>query len=74
MMGKREAVKAILDGTGADRIPIIMNAFSLPVMRYGYTMPEAMMSPEKLTECMVGTGRHWAMTACAQAHMAVSPP
>ena len=55
MMGKREAVKAILDGTGADRIPIIMNAFSLPVMRYGYTMPEVMMSPEKLTECMVGT-------------------
>lgn len=55
MMGKREAVKAILDGTGTDRIPIIMNAFSLPVMRYGYTMPEAMMSPEKLTECMVGT-------------------
>lgn len=27
----------------------------LPVMRYGYTMPEAAMSPEKLTECMVGT-------------------
>ena len=40
MMTKREAVRAILDGTGADRIPVIMNAFSLPVMQYGYTMPE----------------------------------
>ena len=28
MMTKREAVRAILDGTGADRIPVIMNAFS----------------------------------------------
>ena len=55
MMGKREAVKAILDGTGADRIPIIMNAFSLPVMRYGYTMPEVMMSPEKLTDAWSGS-------------------
>ena len=42
MMGKREAVKAILEGKGADRIPVIMNAFSLPVARYGYTMPEVM--------------------------------
>ena len=57
MMGKREAVKAILDGKGADRIPVIMNAFSLPVARYGYTMPEVMASPEKMTECMVGTRR-----------------
>ena len=32
MMGKREAVKAILEGRSADRIPVIMNAFSLPVM------------------------------------------
>ena len=55
MMTKREAVRAILDGTGADRIPVIMNAFSLPVMQYGYTMPEVLMSPEKMTECMVGT-------------------
>ncbi|MEF9839984.1 MAG: uroporphyrinogen decarboxylase family protein [Lachnospiraceae bacterium] len=55
MMGKREAVKAILEGKGADRIPIIMNAFSLPVARYGYTIPEVVMSPEKMTECMVGT-------------------
>lgn len=29
MMGKREAVKAILEGKGADRIPVIMNAFSV---------------------------------------------
>ena len=42
----------LLDGTGADRIPVIMNAFSLPVMQYGYTMPEVLMSPEKMTECM----------------------
>ena len=33
MMGKREAIKAILEGKGADRIPVIMNAFSLPVAR-----------------------------------------
>ena len=33
MMGKREAVKAILEGKGADRIPVIMNAFSLPVVQ-----------------------------------------
>ncbi|MEZ3486497.1 MAG: hypothetical protein K1W22_07860 [Lachnospiraceae bacterium] len=57
MMGKREAVKAILEGKGADRIPVIMNAFSLPVTRYGYTIPEAMMDPVKMTECMVGTRR-----------------
>ena len=44
MMTKREAVRAILDGTGADRIPVIMNAFSLPVMQYGYTMPGVLMS------------------------------
>lgn len=46
MMSKREAVRTILEGKGADRIPIIMNAFSLPVVRYGYTMPEVMMSPD----------------------------
>ena len=57
MMGKREAVKAILEGKGADRIPVIMNAFSLPVARYGYTMPEVMASPEKMTECMAGVRR-----------------
>ena len=55
MMGKREAVKAILEGRGADRIPVIMNAFSLPIVRYGYTIPEAMADPVKMTECMVGT-------------------
>lgn len=55
MMSKREAVKAILEGKGADRIPVIMNAFSLPVARYGYTMPEVLTNPEKMTECMVGT-------------------
>lgn len=57
MMGKREAVKAILEGKGADRIPVIMNAFSHPVARYGYTMPEALTDPEKMTRCMVGTRR-----------------
>lgn len=57
MMSKREAVKAILEGRSADRIPVIMNAFSLPTARYGYTIPEAMMDPEKMTECMVGTRR-----------------
>ena len=67
MMTKREAVRAILDGTGADRIPVIMNAFSLPVMQYGYTMPEVLMSPEKMTECMVGT-RDWDMMDFVQEH------
>lgn len=57
MMGKREAVKAILEGKSADRIPVIMNAFSLPVARYGYTMPEVLTNPEKMTECMVGIRR-----------------
>lgn len=57
MMGKREAVKAILEGKGADRIPVIMNAFSLPVMQYGYNMFEVMTNPEKMTECMVGSRR-----------------
>ena len=57
MMGKREAVKAILEGRGADRIPVIMNAFSLPVMQYGYNMFEVLTTPEKMTECMVGTRR-----------------
>ena len=58
MMEKREAVRRILDGESADRIPVILNAFSLPVARYGYTMPEALSSPEKMTECMVGMRRN----------------
>lgn len=57
MMGKREAVKAILEGKGADRIPVIMNAFSLPVMQYGYNMLEVLTTPEKMAECMIGTRR-----------------
>ena len=57
MMGKREAVRTILEGKGADRIPIILNAFSLPVMQYGYSMFEALTTPEKMCECMVGTRR-----------------
>jgi uroporphyrinogen-III decarboxylase len=54
-MGKRDAVKAILEGKTADRIPVIMNALSLPITRYGYTIPEAFGDPEKMTGCMVGT-------------------
>ena len=73
MMGKREAVKAILEGKGADRIPVIMNAFSLPVARYGYTMPEVMASPEKMTECMVGTRRKLGYDGmCAGAYGGIS--
>lgn len=74
MMTKREAVRAILDGTGADRIPVIMNAFSLPVMQYGYTMPEVMMSPEKMTECMVGTRRRLGYDGlCAGVYGGIGP-
>ena len=47
MMGKREALHAILNGQRADRIPVIMNAFSLPVARYGYTMAQVMQQPDK---------------------------
>ena len=73
-MTKREAVRAILDGTGADRIPVIMNAFSLPVMQYGYTMPEVMMSPEKMTECMVGTRRRLGYDGlCAGVYGGIGP-
>ena len=73
MMGKREAVKAILEGKGADRIPVIMNAFSLPVARYGYTMPEALMDPEKLTKCMVGTRRELGYDGlCAGAYSGIA--
>ena len=57
MMGKREALHAILNGQRADRIPVIMNAFSLPVARYGYTMAQVMQQPDKMVECMVGTRR-----------------
>ena len=57
MMTKREAVRAILDGTGADRIPVIMNIVSLSAERYGYTMMDIMMSPEKFAECVIGTRR-----------------
>lgn len=55
MMTKREAVKAILEGKGADRIPVIMNACSLPPVQYGYTMPEVLMNPDKMVECMTGS-------------------
>lgn len=69
MMGKREATKAILDGKGADRIPVIMNAFSLPVVQYGFDMFEALTSPEKMTECMVGTRRRLGYDGlCAGTH------
>ena len=57
MLEKRTAVKKILEGVSAERIPVIMNAFSLPVMRYGYTMGEVRSSPEKMVECMTGTRR-----------------
>lgn len=57
MMGKREAVRAILEGRAADRIPVIMNACSLPVVQYGYTMPEVLTDPQKMKECVVGTRR-----------------
>ena len=57
MMGKREAVKAILEGRSADRIPVIMNAFSLPVMQHGYSMLEVLTTPEKMAECMIETRR-----------------
>lgn len=74
MMTKREAVRAILDGRGADRIPVIMNAFSLPVMQYGYTMPEVMMSPEKMVECMVGTRRRLGYDGlCAGVYGGIGP-
>lgn len=57
MLEKRTAVKKILEGVSAERIPVIMNAFSLPVMRYGYTMGEVRSSPEKMVECMTVTRR-----------------
>lgn len=57
MMTKREAVKAILEGGSADRIPVILNAFSLPVFQSGYDMFEAMMDPEKMAGSMVNTRR-----------------
>lgn len=57
MMGKREAVKAILEGRSADRIPVIMNAFSLPVMQHGYSMLEVLTTPEKMAKCMIETRR-----------------
>ena len=55
MMTKREAVRAILDGEGADRIPAIMNIVSFSAARYGYGMPDIMMDPEKYAECIAGT-------------------
>ena len=55
MMTKREAVRAILDGKGADRIPAIMNIVSFSAARYGYSMPDILMSSEKYTECVMGT-------------------
>ena len=55
MMTKREAVQAILEGKGADRIPVIMNIVSFSAARYGYGMPDIMMSPEKYCECVMGT-------------------
>lgn len=55
MMTKREAVRAILDGTGSDYIPVIMNIVSFSAARYGYEMPEILMSAEKYCECVMGT-------------------
>lgn len=55
MMGKREALKNILEGKPADRIPVIMNCCSLPPAQYGYDMGECLFNPEKMTECVVGS-------------------
>ena len=55
MMGKREAVRCILNGRGADRIPVIMNAGSLSLSQYGYNAREAAQEPNKLVECVLGT-------------------
>ena len=55
MMTKREAVRAILDGEGADRIPAIMNIVSFSAARYGYGMPDIMTDPQKYAECVAGT-------------------
>lgn len=57
MMGKREAVKAILEGKCADRIPVIMNCCSLPPAQYGYDMFDCLTHPEKMAECVIGTRR-----------------
>ena len=53
MMGKRDALHAILNGQRADRIPVIMNAFSLPVARYGYTMAQVMQQPDKMVDSVI---------------------
>ncbi len=57
MMGKREAVRAILEGKSADRIPVIMNCCSLPPAQYGYSMFECLTNPAKMAECSVGSRR-----------------
>ena len=55
MMRKREALKNILEGKPADRIPVIMNCCSLPAAQYGYDFGECLFNPEKMTECVVGS-------------------
>lgn len=55
MMNKHEAVRAILDGQGADRIPVMMNIGSLSFVRYGYDMFEVMTNPEKFVDAICGT-------------------
>lgn len=55
MMGNKEAVKAILEGKPVDRIPVIHNIMTLSATRYGYSVPEIMMDPNKYVECVLGT-------------------
>ena len=55
MMGNKEAVKAILEGKPVDRIPVIHNIMTLSAVRYGYSVPEILMDPNKYVECVLGT-------------------
>lgn len=54
-MTSREDVNRIIDGGSVRRIPILLNALSLPLSEYGYTMPEVIANPEKMVEAIVGT-------------------
>ena len=48
MMGKREAFNNIVDGKGADRIPVVMCVSSLPSAQAGIPFPETLFDPEKM--------------------------
>ncbi|MCR6546932.1 uroporphyrinogen decarboxylase family protein [Dehalobacterium formicoaceticum] len=54
-LNKREITRDVLELKKTNYIPVILNAVTLSAAQYGYEIPEILASPEKYTECVMGT-------------------